>query len=258
MFTYQTSTRCDDRIIQIRENYFNKVKGKKGAEAKRNTFLQKLKQITQLRKAETTTRNYRDREITAWKNSHKERHDIWKKTMALALAEKAEMYHDEHGSSRGDYLSTFALDYVPPHESHKAPYFDMGGEGLGLIGVERTRRYAKSCTWSPSSVTTFFLVGKNEAGTYFSHTVPTNYQTVEAAVAWIWNYQQDNIIQRQGDIALIRGKGPKIPKNLPSGHEVKDDGIYHATHPTIPLPGVGERIIVGRRAAERASNATRD
>ncbi len=260
MFTQEVNYAYASKASDIKMQYFAKVKGKRGAEEKRQQFLEKYEQITKMRNEleKAITRNFRNIEIMHWKNSHKTRHAAWKEKMALALAEKAEMYHDEHGSSRGDYLSTIPLDYVHFHESYKPPYFDMGGEGLGLIGVERTRVYAKSCTWRPSSVTTFFLVGKNEAGTYFSHPVPTNCRTVESAVAWIWNYQQDNIIQRQGDIALIKGRGPKYPKNIPSGHDVKEDGIYHATHPTIPLPGVGKRIIVGRRAAERASNATRD
>lgn len=260
MFTQEVNYAYASKASDIKMQYFAKVKGKRGAEEKRQQFLEKYEQITKMRNElnQAITRNYRELRIMHWKNSHKQRHWDWQKKMALALAEKAEMYHDEHGSSRGEYLSTQPLDYVHSHESHKSPYFDMGGEGLGLITVQRKRVYANCCSWGPSMVSTTFLIGKNEAGTYFSHSVPMSCDTVKNAVAWIWNYQQDNIIQRQCDIALIKGKGPKIPKNLPSGHVVKEDGVYHATHPTIPLPGVGERIIVGRRAAERASNATRD
>lgn len=188
---------------------------------------------------------------------HEARLARWKARSAIALAAAAGEHYDEHGYRRGDYLSTRGLDYVPPHLSATAPFCDLGGAGLGLIEIVRTRIYPSSSQWRPSSVSTSYMVGRNEAGTYFSHPVPAGCKTVLEAVQWIWSGMASRILQRQGDVALIWGSGPKLPA-LPRGHRIEGDQIVHATHPALPLPGKGQRVIVGRRAAERASAATRD
>ena len=188
---------------------------------------------------------------------HQQRLAAWKARSALSLAAGAGEQYDEHGSRSGDYLHTNGMDFVSPRESAAAPFCDSGGAGLGLITVVRTRIYAGH-KWRPSEVGTRYLVGRNEVGTYFTHPCPLSCRTVEEAVQWIWSGQADQIIQRQGDVALIQGNGgPKLP-TLPRGHKVEGDQIMHDTHPPLPLPGKGERIIIGRRAAERASSATRD
>lgn len=177
---------------------------------------------------------------------------------AETLAKEADMYWDEHGSTRGDYRTTRGLDFLWPHEARLAPYFDGGGRGLGLIAVNRRRVYAKSSKWYPRDTETRFLVGRNEAGTFFAHAVPRTVSTVRAAVEWIWSGKASRIIARQGDIALIISRGPaRIPK-LPAGHRVNETHIYHETHPPIPRPGPGQAIIVARRAMARASRETRD
>jgi len=194
--------------------------------------------------------------------SHEVRRRAWEQGHALALAKKAGYTSDEHGTYlRGDHFSVGPLDFVPPWEAQVAPYCDLGGEGLALISVTRTRVYPKSSQWRPSSVATKFLIGRNEAGTYFAHPVSPRCNTVEAALDWIWGGKASDIIQRQGDVALIGSNGgPRMPASLPHGHVVDEAAgvIRHATHPDLPLPGKGQRIIVGRRAAERASAATRD
>lgn len=228
----------------------SRISGKPGAEDRREKFAAALDRITT--GLQDNRPPYRPHDV---------RYRAWKTRCALDLARKAGQYFDEHGSwgsSRGDYRVTTALDFIPPWESSPAPYCDMGGEGLGLIAVERTRYYAKRSSWRPSSVTTHYLVGRNEAGTYFAHPVPTHCATVRDAVQWIWNGMADRIIQRQGDIALIWGNGgPKLPE-LPWGHRIEGNFIVHETHPPLPLPGKGQRVIVARRAAERANAATRD
>lgn len=226
------------------EKFEARVSGKRGAEEARDRFFAALENL------------YPKRPLAAYR-THKQRLADWKAKSAEALADLAGAFHDEHGYLPGDYLSTRGLDFVPPWESKAAPYCDGGGEGLGLVDITRTRVYAKSSKWRPSSVGTRFLVGRNEAGTYFSHPVSPNCSTVIEALQWIWNGRADRIIQRQGDVALIWGKGPKMP-GLPSGHRIEGDCIVHETHPALPMPGKGQRIIVGRRAAERASEATRD
>jgi len=195
--------------------------------------------------------------------SHDIRHRAWEKKQILDLAEKAGQNFDEHGYSgrRGIYRETAALDFVPPWRAQAAPYCDLGGEGLALVAVTRTTVYPPSSRWRPSSATSKFLVGRNEAGTYFAHPVSPRCNSVESALDWIWGGKAADIIQRQGDIALISGNGgPRMPSSLPRGHVVDEAAgvIRHATHPDLPLPGKGQRIIVGRRAAERASAATRD
>jgi len=237
------------KIIPIWERFEARIGGKKGAEEARDRF------AAMLDKLYPKQQSYRATEA---------RLKDWKEKSAKLLAVCAGIIPDEHGpgynASSGDYISLRGLDYVGPWESHKPPYHDMGGDGLGLVAVERTRVYAKSSKWRPSSVTTYFLVGRNESGTYYSHPVSPNCKTVEEAVQWIWNGMAYKIIQRQGDIALVGAStGPKMPRRLPWGHRIQGDMIVHETHPDLPLPkNPGERIIVGRRASARSRAATRD
>ena len=244
------------KIIPVIEKFEARISGKRGAEDARDEFYTSLERL------------YVRQQQSFPAYSHllpnarqKARFNAWKHSSALTLAEKAGLRTDEHGTwPRGDHLSVSCLDFVGHWESVVAPYCDMGGEGLGLVSVTRTRTYAKTSKWGPSRVTTTFLVGKNEAGTYFSHSVSSNCSTVIEALQWIWNGKAYDIIQRQGDVALIGGNhGPKMPSYLPPGHRVHGNIITHATHPDLPMPkNPGERIIIGRRAAERASEATRD
>lgn len=187
----------------------------------------------------------------------------WRRMMgkgrqAEKLATDAGQMWDEHGSSRGDYLTTTGLDWVNPAEAKATPYCDMGGRGLALIEITRKRVYAKSSKWYPRETSTRYLVGRNEAGTYFAHAVPAKIGSVRGAVDWIWNGKAEAIIARQGDIALITSRGPARIPPLPSGHRVNGSMIYHETHPAIRKPDYGEAVIVARRAVVRASNETRD
>lgn len=238
-------------LVNAIGRFETRISGKRGAEDIRERFYAALENIYP-----KTTKHY---PLTPAK-SHEYRLSSWKSNSAKFLAEKAGLHSDEHGSWRGDHISVSGVDFVGPWESAAAPYHDTGAEGLGLVFVTRTRVYAKSSNWRPSSVSTTFLVGKNEAGTYFSHPVSPNCNTIIDALQWIWNGKAYQIIQRQGDIALVGGNGgPKMPSNLPWGHKINGTIITHDTHPELRMPAVkGERIIVGRRAAERASEATRD
>ena len=180
--------------------------------------------------------------------------------VGMGLARRAAMLFDEHGSGRGDHLSTRVVDVVPASESSAAPYLDSGHGGLALVDIERRRVYAKSSKWRPSATSTRYVVGRNEVGTFFAHAVPESCGSVYNALQWIWGGHALDILWRQGDIAVIRGSGPKLPSRMPSGHVVLlgPGSIEHATHPTIRLPGHGERVIVGRRAVARVSAETRD
>lgn len=188
-------------------------------------------------------------------------HTLQRDRIGLGLARMAGQFYDEHGSGRGDYLTTEVYDAVPAAQSAAAPYHDTGRAGMALVGVARKRVYARSSKWYPSTATSIYLCGRNEAGTFFAHPVPTRYGTVASALDWIWSGYSRRILQRQGDIALVFARGPKLPPTgLPRGHRVDQAAgvIRHATHPDLPLPGPGQRIIVARRAAVRVSAATRD
>lgn len=239
---------------EIRAHFEARIRGRRGAPKKRAAFEAAVARVTALRaQREPAFSRW------AWENSHAQRLSAWKSRQALRLAEMAGQNFDEHGSSRGDYLSTASLDFVPAHEAGTAPYCDMGGEGVGLVRVTRSRVYPKSSGWWPTETATNYLVGRNEAGTYFAHPVPTKCTSVRSALNWIWGGRAEAILRRQGDIALIAGAGPKVPE-LPRGHVVDQEAgvVRHATHPDLPLPRKGERIIVGRRAFARVSEPTRD
>ena len=243
------------------QRFLARTLGKRGAAQRREAFLLAAQRITALRRGEIGGHRA--------KLPHAERLARWRRRSAMALAEGAMMRWDEHGSARGSYLRTAPLDYVPAHEAKGAPYCDMGGEGLGLVAVRRTTVYPNSAHCRPSTAETLFLVGKNEAGTYFAHAVASATATeggplvlapsVRGALEWIWRGHQDDIVQRQGDIALISGAGPKIPA-LPDRHvaDMEAGVVHHPTHPDLPIPGKGQRIIVARRAVPRAISGTKD
>lgn len=178
---------------------------------------------------------------------------------AQGLATRAGMQHDEHGfhSSRGDYLTTDVLDFVPARQAKAAPFFDFGNAGLALIEITRKRVYANSSKFRVGYARTRFVVGRNESGTFFAHAVSRRCDSLEEALDWIWSGKSRDIVRRQGDVAVVRGAAPKVPA-LPSGHTVDGEWLRHETHPAIRMPGKGERLIVGRRAAVFASDETRD
>lgn len=235
------------RISDALRKFEARIGGTRGAEDVRDRFYAGLRRIY-VRPAPPT------------RLPHDLRLCAWKQRSALRLAAMAGRHYDEHGYRRGDYRTTTGIDYIPPHLSAAPPYCDSGNAGLGLIEIERTRIYARSSKWYPSKTSTRFLVGRNETGTHFAHPVPGACETVYEAVQWIWSNQANRIVQRQGDIALVWSAGPKMPARLPVGHRIVDHHVIHVTHPPLPLPGKGQRIIVGRRASETraAAIATRD
>jgi hypothetical protein len=224
----------------------SKNAGKKGTPAKRERFFDFVKS----KKSEY---------CYVSEDFQKERRKKWNTKKGLGISKKVDLYFDEHGSGSGDYQNTYVEDYVSPWEgSDKAPYFDMGGEGLAVISVSRTRVYAGS-TWRPSTNHTTYLIGKNEAGTYFAHPVHKDCNTVLEAVNWIWGYKK--IIARQGDIAVAPTEKKKRKIKLPDGHRLfpKMGVIYHSTHPVLNLKKYpGCEIITGKRAVAQLGSATRD
>jgi hypothetical protein len=164
---------------------------------------------------------------------------------------------DEHGGISPDE-TVHGVDYVAPAEAKAAPYFDMGNAGLALVTASRTTEYRGRYKGYRSTCTEWYVVGRNEAGSWFAHRVKAGCgHTVREAIDWIWSGHADQIVRREGDIAVVAAPGPKGLGKLPLGHVVSDDGrqIEHKTHPTIAAPGKGERAIVGRRAAQKGHGA---
>lgn len=169
---------------------------------------------------------------------------------------------DEHGGLPSN-CSLHQRDYVPPSQSRQAPYYDTGRAGLGLVSVTRSTTYRGAYKGWTSTCCEAYLVGRNEIGTWWAHRVHPDCTSVRAAIDWIWSGRSAQIVRRQGDIAVIAAAGPKGLDKLPTGHRVDAASgmIMHATHPAIALPGIGERVIVARRAAQRGNGAgfgTRD
>lgn len=200
--------------------------------------------------------------ISPLRPAHKQsyRHNQWIKRSAEDLAAKAGSYHNDclYTWDRGTYLATRGLDYVPAYLSAAAPYHDLGGAGMGLIEITRRTCYSKSSGWGPSNVVTRYLVGRNESGSYWTHPVPVSCATVIDALEWLWDGRGHDIIERQGDISLVRGRGPRMPRELPDGHTIDGSYIVHRSHAPLRLPQSGERIIIARRAAARSAAPTRD
>ncbi len=175
-----------------------------------------------------------------------ERYAEWCRQKGLRLAALAGYEPDEHGSGfRGDYWTIQVLDFQPPWKTAAPPYHDMGGDGMALIAVTRTRNYAKSWAYGPSRATAYFIVGRNEVGTYFAHPVADS-KSLADALAWMW--QGFDVVERQGDIAIVHGGRSGYIPPLPKGHRLTENGIEHDTHATLRLPRKGERIVVARRS----------
>jgi len=237
-----------ERVKIAVEKFESRMGGKKGTEDAREKFFENLKKLYPAKETFICT-----------PPTHLSRLAMWRENSAKKQAALAGQHPDKHGYKRGDYLAITGLDFVGAWQSNNWPYLDAGGAGIGLVNISRTRIYAKSCKWRPSITDTMFLVGRNESGTYFTHPVSPACGTVLSAIRWIWGGKEYEILQRQGDIALVEctNKGGRMP-TLPAGHRIEGEFIVHASHEPLPLPKVGQRIIIGRRAAERASAATRD
>lgn len=177
-------------------------------------------------------------------------------------ARMAQHTWDEHGGIPRD-VNVCGMDYVAPGAAREAPFFDHGGAGLAVVSLSRTTEYRGAYKGWTSTCSEAYLVGRNEVGTWFAHRIRADIQTVREALDWMWDGHADQIVRRQGDIAIIRCAGPKGLSRLPGGHTVDDatGTITHRTHPSIACPGTGERVIVARRAKQKGNGAgfgTRD
>ncbi len=190
-----------------------------------------------------------------------EREDCLYARIGYGLALCARQYFDD-ARSRDGVRDTTVIQAVPAWQSSRAPYHDHGRAGMALVGVTRRRYYGGRFRGRVSSATDYYIVGRNECGTYYAHPVSgaavRSGHCIEAVLSWMWSGHSRDIIQRQGDVALIRGRGPKMPERLPAGHHIEGGQIVHDSHAPLPLPGPGQRIIVARRANVRVSAPTRD
>ncbi|MCI0561932.1 MAG: hypothetical protein MN733_25885 [Nitrososphaera sp.] len=229
--------RANEILSAWRTRIERDMTGKRGVVSKRELIAAMAQRCSQASAYQTSARQ-------DWQ----ERKQYKMERAGKRLAQLAGYESDEHGTYvRGDYVSVTVRDYIPYPQSVQVPFCDLGRRGLALVNVNRKRVYAKSSKWYPSYANAAFLVGRNEAGTYFAHPVRRDCTTVRGALDWIWQGKAEQIVQRQGDIALVVGTGPKLP-SLPAGHSVIAGEIIHATHPALPMPGKGQRVIVARRA----------
>jgi hypothetical protein len=176
------------------------------------------------------------------------------------MVDAAGIRHDEHGTyERGDHMLLRVCDYIDGYAARRRPFLSMSStyEGLALIKITRKRVYAKSSTWSPSEVSCKYLIGKNEAGTWFSHPVHPTCQTILDAINWMWDGRADEIIARQGDIASTeRRSRPRLPK----GHDLDADGrvVLHRTHAALVVPQGGGWIVARRWNDSKIKQARSD
>jgi hypothetical protein len=240
-----------DSVVKILCKFEERMGGKRGCVAVRSRLLNKaVKLVSAPRRREYKT--------------SEDRHVRWCNKQGKILASKVSALNvDEHGIGIGfGDVNLYVRSFISPwHGSRSAPYFDMGGEGLALVSVTRTTVYSKAYMrryGHGSTATTVYLVGKNEGGMYFAHAVHRDCHTIKEALNWIWGGYAHCVIARQGDIALIKASGPKMPSNLPSGHVVIGDAIVHRQHPAVRMPQKGERIIVGRRASTSVGRNSHD
>lgn len=151
------------------------------------------------------------------------------------------------------------------------------GPVLALVENKRFREYAKSSDFKYSTRSDYYLVGYNENGNAFRHQVSRHCETVNDAIKWIFG--TDELIARQGDIAVVASKlknkeGEERQINIGGGHsrhifigEVYVNGSTHVRsgflvhtgnqHPTIYLDGSQwVRLVAGKES--EIGNSSRD
>lgn len=192
----------------------------------------------------------------------------------IAAADKV----DEHGA--WDFRAEF-----DKKGRGQAINWDLYGVGNDvhtgdLLAVIQVRQYTKQHkNWYPQVRKNYFLIGENEDGTVFAHSVSAN--VIHAAIRaerdvilavqnWIFGGDYESLV-RHGDLALIpmksrpagtKGQMRKVAV-LEGSHRLEAtqiadvDGRIYAKNPTlIHLPGTHptaestgwNRVVIGRRA----------
>jgi hypothetical protein len=187
------------------------------------------------------------------------------------LAVKAGLHHDEHGGyGRGDNFDLQVIEYVWRKPDLRK--YHASGRFIGFVKQERTRVYAKSSDWRPSSRIDKFVVGENENGVPFVHQVPSKVESLDEAMRWIW--QGSDMEARQGDVAVTAGRlkhveGEDADIAIHDSHRfigevhingavhVRNGFLYHTReqHPTLYVGSEWKRIVIGRRSAKGMSSA---
>lgn len=148
----------------------------------------------------------------------------------------------------------------------------------GFLAVVQVREfYRRKASYYPEIRKSYFLLGKNEDGTYFAHPVEsrvihhairTDRDVVKAVQDWIFDADYSKVT-RQGDLCLVpvrSVKGEKLETTdviLEKSHHltaaaIYENGSYYAINPDLEhMPGTHPRrtlegkykVIVGKRAA---------
>lgn len=222
----------------------------------------KAKELIELEKQETKAREEREAE-----RKLKTEFD----SKIYRLVHDAGISPDEHGSwKRGsDSHDIVILDAITdPIEMRK---YLAHGEALALVADDRKRTYAKSSKWFPSNRRDLYLVGRNESGTAFAHSV-INVSTIFGAYKWIWN--NEDIIDRNGDVGIALAKkqfkkaGESKDIVVVDSHHVKGEIIqngaiyarnailYHGKeqHPDVKIGDEWHKIVVAKRSKKATSS----
>lgn len=161
--------------------------------------------------------------------------------------------------------------------------YDWYGVGFdihdgGFLGVIQVREfYRQKSSYYPEIRKSYFLIGKNEDGTYFAHPVESRVihaaikkenDVVTAVQSWIFGTDYSKVI-RQGDLCLVpvrsvkgeeRGTEIIIEKShrLMADRIIENGDLYavnpnmvhlNGTHPSIQNLTGKYKVVVGKRAA---------
>lgn len=211
-------------------------------------------------------------EITDYSDTEFNATDVAALLRDAAAADKI----DEHGS----WAFGRKFDHKGRGEALNCDLYGIGRDvhDNGLLLVVQIRQYRKQYTdWYPSIRKNYFLVGRNEDGTAFTHPVSAN--VVHAAIRadrdvclacqnWIFGGDYA-AMRRQGDIALVwlpRRPGAErlaqreitlLNSHLLQAVELRQDGHLYACNPHMThLPGTHAqvtaegwyRVVIGVRA----------
>lgn len=204
-----------------------------------------------------------------------EKRRIWKEkeAKALKLAEETGQIVDEHGSAyaRGDHFSARVISIVDDPDTLKEMYADTM---MVVVEQDRKRVYAKSSKWYPSTRTDGYLVGRNENGIAFAHSIPVGMRSVHEALSWIWNGNE--IVARNGDVGVampkiaIKKSGVSQNINVIDSHYIdgeiltisgvtyaRNAMLYHekGQHAPITIGNEWRKIVVARRCKKSPSTS---
>lgn len=230
------------QIYEIQSRHAARVAGKRGAPQRRAVVAAVADRI---RRAVSPPAGSWPADLPILRRESRRR--AWIARSAQRLAAAAGLAEVGRSWDAGRITAVDGRDYMRAADVIAA---GLGVGELAIVSVTRTRTYAPSCRWRPSERRQTYLVGVSpETGATWAHAVPASCQSIRTAWRWIWRCGDPrDVVAYQGDVAVIRRRGQH--DTLPERHELAGDQIIHPSHAPIAAPLRGERITVGRRAAD--------